>query len=309
MLPDGSPCQVPEDFNPEKLPDGSLVLRDKKNRIVCKMPPDGYYFDSVYHPLSAVSCISDLKKYNFYTPMNEENLNLFEENAKNLYKTTDYALMLNNTGSIYESAQGLRGWGDFMMDLAIDPKFAGYLLDKLVEANIQRLEQILPRVKGYVQIVEVGDDLGMQNGPQLSPDLYRKVVKPRHKKFYQYIKEHSNAYLFLHTCGSVYEFIPDFIEMGIDILHPVQVNAKEMDSKRLKREFGKDIVFWGGGCDTQKVLPFGSPEEVRQEVKRRIGDFAPGGGFVFTQVHNIQPGVPSENIEAMFKAVKEFGKY
>lgn len=163
-------------------------------------------------------------------------------------------------------------------------------------------------MEGYIQVIQVGDDLGSQDGPQLSPELYRKVVKPRYKKLFQYIKEHSSAYLFLHTCA-VYEFIPDFIEMGVDALNPVQVSAKDMDTKRLKREFGKDITFWGGGCDTQKVLPFGRPEEVTQEVKRRIEDLAPGGGFIFTQVHNIQADVPSENIMAMYNAVKEYGKY
>jgi len=193
--------------------------------------------------------------------------------------------------------------------LAANPEFAGYLLDKLVEANIERLEKILPVVDGYVQVVQTGDDLGMQDGPQLSPKLYRKVVKPRHKRLYQYIKERTDAYLFLHTCGSVYEFIPDFIEMGVDILNPVQVSAKDMDTKRLKREFGKDIIFWGGGCDTQKVLSFGTPKEVEEEVKRRIEDLAPGGGFVFNQCHNIQADVPPENIMAMYEAVKKHGEY
>lgn len=281
LLPDGSSCQVPEDFNPQKLPDGSLVLRDKGNRIVQKMPSHGYYFDTVYHPLSAASCLSDLKEYDFDIAVDETDLNLLEENAKNLYETMDYALMLNNTGSIYESALGLRGWGNFMMDLVADPKFAGYLLDKLLEASIQRLEQILPRVKGYVQIVEVGDDLGMQDGPQLSPDLYRKLVKPRHKKFYQYIKEHSDGYLFLHSCGSICEFISDFIEMGVDILHPVQVGAKNMDSKRLKKEFGKDIVFWGGRVRYPKSITFWYAERSEARGKNKDRGFCSGRRICF----------------------------
>jgi uroporphyrinogen decarboxylase len=196
-----------------------------------------------------------------------------------------------------------------MMDLAGNPEFAGALLDKLVEANIQRLKQVLPVVEGYVQIVQTGDDLGIQTGPQLSPKLYREVVKPRHKWLYQYLRKHTDAYIFIHTCGSVYEFIPDFIEMGIDILNPVQVSAKDMDTKKLKDEFGKDVTFWGGGCDTQKVLPFGTPSEIKEEVKKRIEGLAPDGGFVFTQVHNIQAGIPPENIMAMYEAVKDFGKY
>jgi len=307
QLPDGSPCEVPVDFNPERLQDGSLILKDEEGHVIFKMPSKGYYFDNVYHPLAEASSISELEDYPFYTPPSDEELKSLEENAKNLYETTDYAVMAG-AGGIYEWAQGLRGWDIFMMDLASDPKFAGYLLDKLVEANIQSLEQTLPKVKGYVHIISGGDDLGMQDGPQFSPELYRRVIKPRQKRLYRYIKEHSGAYLFYHTCGSVYELIPDLIEIGIDILNPVQVSANGMDSKKLKKEFGKDIVFWGG-CDTQKVLPFGTPEEVRQEVKRRIEDFAPGGGFVFNQVHNIQAGVPPENIEAMYEAVKEFGKY
>lgn len=308
-LPDGSPCEVPEWFNPETLPDGSQVLRDEHGHIVARMPKDGLYFDGVYHPLAGVTSVSELEQYPFYSPIDQATLTDLHERAKHLYESTEYALMLNGAGSIYEWAQGLRGWDVFMMDLAEDPAFAGTLLAKLVEAHIRRLEQILPAVEGYVQVIQVGDDLGMQDGPQLSPRLYRRVVKPWHEKLYRYIKEHTRARLFLHTCGSVYAFIPDFIEMGVDILNPVQVSARDMDTRRLKREFGKDIVFWGGGCDTQRVLPFGTPAEVREEVKRRIDDLAPGGGFVFNQVHNIQAGVPPENIMAMYEAVREFGKY
>ncbi|NQS90313.1 methyltransferase [Patescibacteria group bacterium] len=311
-LPDGSQCEVPEWFNPEILPDGSQVLRDDTGRITSKMPANGYYFDGVYHPLEDISTIEEMEEKTkdfLYGPIDEENVQNLHKQAKHLYETTDYALMLNGAGSIYEWAQDLRGWDKFMMDLAGNPKFAGALLDILVEAHIKRLEKILPAVEGYVQIVQTGDDLGMQDGPQLSPQRYREVVKPRHKRLYRYIKQHSSADLFLHTCGSVYEFIPDFIEMGIDILNPVQVSARDMDTKRLKEEFGKDIVFWGGGCDTQKVLPFGTPKEVEEEVKRRIEDLAPGGGFVFNQSHNIQVGVPPQNIMAMYEAVKKYGRY
>ena len=308
-LPDGSPCEVPEDFNPEELDDGSLVLPDETGRIVSRMPPDGYYFDGEYHPLADATSIADLKGYPFYTPLSDDELDTLENDVKTAYETTSYAIMLGSAGSVYEAAQGLRGWDVFLMDLAADPKFAGYLMDKLVDASIRRLEQILPTVKGLVQVVQVGDDLGHQNGPQISPDLYRKMVKPRHKRFYQFIKDNSDAYLFIHTCGSVYQLIPDFIDVGVDILNPVQVAARDMDTARLKKEFGDEMAFWGGGCDTQNVLPFGTPQQVRDEVKRRIDDLAPGGGFVFNQVHNIQAGVPPENIEAMFDAALEFGSY
>mgnify|MGYP000380216032 CR=1 FL=1 len=309
VLPDGSSCEVPYDFNPETLPDGSKVLRNNEGRIIAKMPKDGYYYDSVYHPLENAEKTEDLEEYEFYRPINEETIHDLHERAKNLYENTDYALMLNGAGSIYESAQGLLGWQNFMVKLIRNPDFIAALLDKILEANIKRLEKILPAVNGYVQVVQVGDDLGMQNGPQISPRLYREIIKPRHRKLYQYIKENIDAYLFIHTCGSVYDFIPDFIEMGIDILNPVQVSAKNMDTKKLKEEFGDKITFWGGGCDTQRVLPFGTPRDVEKEVKRRIEDLAPGGGFVFTQVHNIQAGVPPENMMAMYKTVRKYGRY
>ncbi len=308
-LPDGSPCEVPHDFNPEKLEDGSLVLRDETGRVVSRMPPGGLYFDGVYHPLADASSISDIRNYQFYAPIPDEELDALEQDAKVAYETTDYAIMLGSAGGIYEASQGLRGWDVFLMDLVGDPTFAGYLLDSMLEANIQRLEQILPRVRDFVQVVQVGDDLGAQDGPQISPEVYRKLVKPRHTTLYQYIKKNCDAYLFIHTCGSVYKLIPDLIEAGVDILNPVQVAARDMDTARLKREFGDELAFWGGGCDTQKVLPFGTPQDVRDEVKRRIDDLAPGGGFVFNQVHNIQAGVPPENIEAMFDAALEFGSY
>jgi len=309
VLPDGSSCEVPYDFNPETLPDGSKVLRNNEGRIIAKMPKDGYYYDGVYHPLENAEKTEDLEEYEFYRPINEETIHDLHERAKSLYENTDYALMLNGAGSIYESAQGLLGWQNFMVKLIRNPDFIAALLDKILEANIKRLEKILPAVNGYVQVVQVGDDLGMQNGPQISPRLYREIIKPRHRKLYQYIKENIDAYLFIHTCGSVYDFIPDFIEMGIDILNPVQVSAKNMDTKKLKEEFGDKITFWGGGCDTQRVLPFGTPRDVEKEVKRRIEDLAPGGGFVFTQVHNIQAGVPPENMMAMYKTVRKYGRY
>lgn len=309
ILPDGSPCEVPEDFNPETLPDGSKVIRDDHGRIIAKMPKGGYYFDGVYHPLEDAKTIDDLDKYDFYSPIDDETIMDLRRRARNLYENTEYALMLNGAGSIYESAQGLRGWSNFMIDLVRDPEFAGALLDRIVDANIRRLEKILPAVNSYVQIVQVGDDLGTQNGPQVSPELYREVIKPRHARFFRYIKEHIDAYLFIHTCGAVYEFIPDLIEMGVDILNPVQVSAHGMDTRRLKEEFGEEITFWGGGCDTQRILPFGTPIDVREEVRCRIRDLAPGGGFVFTQVHNIQAGVPPENIIAMYETVKRYGRY
>jgi len=308
-LPDSSPCEVPEWSNPEVLADGSLVLRDKNGRTVSKMPKNGYYFDSIYHPLEKARTVEELEKYDFHTPIDDETTRDLHERVRNLHENTGYALMLNGAGSIYEAAQGLLGWDNFMVKLIRNPDFVGVLLDKILEANIKRLDKILPAVDGYIQVIQVGDDLGEQNGPQISPKTYREVIKPRHEKLYRHIKEHTNAYLFLHTCGSIYELIPDLIEAGVDALNPVQVSARNMDTKRLKEEFGEKVTFWGGGCDTQRVLPFATTRKVEEEVKKRISDLAPGGGFVFSQVHNIQVGVPPENIMAMYQTAKKYGKY
>jgi uroporphyrinogen decarboxylase len=142
----------------------------------------------------------------------------------------------------------------------------------------------------------------------MSLDHYRRFIKPYQKKLWSFIKQNTNAYLFLHSCGSVYRYIPDLIEMDVDILNPIQVRAKEMDTRKLKKEFGNDICFWGG-VDTQNVMPFGTTDDVEKEVKQRILDLAPGGGYVLTAVHNIQKGVSPQNICQMYKTARKYGKY
>ena len=168
---------------------------------------------------------------------------------------------------------------------------------------------MLAEVGPNLDVVMVAEDLGSQDGPLISPEMYRRMVKPAQKRIWQFIKSRTNAKLFLHSCGSVRQFIPDLIEIGVDILNPVQVAAGSMDPSELKREFGKDLTFWGGGCDTQRVLTFGTPDDVEREVRRRIRELAPGGGFVFNQIHNIQPGVPPENVMRMFETVLAHGVY
>ncbi len=308
-LPDGSPCEVPADFNPERLDDGSLVLRNQAGEITSRMPADGYYFSGLHHGLAHVRSIAELEAIDLSSPVSQASLDALENRARHLYETTSYALMFSSLGSVFETCQGHRGWDQFLMDLAGDPDFAGLLMDKVVDAHIERARQILAVINPYVQVVVVGDDLGMQSGPQISPDLYRRLVMPRHKRLYQFIRQNTDASLFLHSCGSVYKLIPDLIEAGIQVLNPIQVAAADMDTARLKREFGRDLVFWGGGCDTQHVLPFGSPQEVDDEVEKRMTELKPGGGFIFSQVHNIQANTPPENIIALYEAAHKYGSY
>jgi len=202
----------------------------------------------------------------------------------------------------------VRGFEDWFADLAVDKKLAAAIFDAAVEHNAAVATEILKAGGDLVDVVAFSDDLGFQNGPVVSPELYRELFKPRHKKYFDTIKNHTSAFIHLHSCGAIYKLIPDLIELGVAILNPVQVAARDMDSGKLAAEFGDRLSFWGG-IDTQTVLPKGNPDDVRAEVRRRIGDLAPGGGYVTCAVHNIQPDVPVENILAMYEAAKEYGRY
>jgi uroporphyrinogen decarboxylase len=202
------------------------------------------------------------------------------------------------------------GYEDWMMMIATEDKKAIDFMEKLLEAKMQFLDKIADAFgPDLFDVICEADDLGTQNGPWISMEAFRRVIKPYHKKLYEYIHKKFNAKVFLHSCGSIAPFIPDLIEIGLDILNPVQINAYNMDPAFLKCEFGKDITFWGGGVDTQKILPMGSSREIRDQVKRNIEIFSKDGGFVFSAVHNIQTDVPLENFLAMWETFKEFRNY
>ncbi len=317
---DGSLCEVPEvidyvntaPFEPSTLPDGSRVILDDSGNILFKMPKDGWYYDPVYRPLAQARDAKDIERYPWPNPKDPgiiKKLRNLACKAEDLYKNTDYLITMDSGGSVFEIPCGYRGFENFLTDLITNQKLAEMLMDKFIESQMEMFEAAINVVGQYVQVVQMTEDLGIQDGPIISPDLYRNLIKPRQKKLCEFIKSKTDAYICLHSCGSIYEFIPDFIEIGVDILDPIQLSAKNMDTRKLKKEFGKELVFWGGGCDTQRVLPFGTPKEVKEEVKKRIDDLAPGGGFIFSQVHNIQAGVPPQNIMAMYEAVEEFGQY
>jgi len=307
-LPDGSSAVVPSGFNPLQNDRGDWLVLDDEGHVAYRMPAGGLYFDQVFHPLAEATTIAEIEAFEL-PDISDEELVWLRGEARRLYETTDKAIMGEFGGNILEAAQGLRGWERFMMDMVLEPKLAQALTQKLADHYVAHPPRYLDSVDDYVQIIQMGDDLGTQRGPQMSPAMYRRFIKPCHRQVYEYVKTHSDLYIFLHTCGSIYKLIPDLIEVGVDILNPVQISAAEMDPVRLKREFGRDVVFWGGGADTQHVLPNGTPEEVRQHVRKLIEVFAPGGGYVFCQVHNIQANVPPENVVAMFEAALEFGRY
>jgi uroporphyrinogen decarboxylase len=274
------------------------------------MPKEnGFYFDWVDFPIKKPT-LAALDQYRWPRPDSDETNARLGAVAKWLYENTDYALVGSAVigGGIFEQPARVMGLQNFLMALLTAPQFADRLMEQITDIYIESCSRYLDHVGQYLQVFTFWDDVTGQNGWLIRPELYRKMIKPKQKRLVEAIKKKTDAKLFFHCCGAARGLIPDLIELGFDILNPVQVSARGMDTKELKAEFGKDITFWGG-IDTQRVLPFGKPQDVADEVKRRIDDLAPGGGFVLAAVHNIQALVPPENIVTMFDTALAYGKY
>ncbi len=270
----------------------------------------GLYFDWVDFPIKEPT-MEALDNYPWPRPDPPELNAQLAEQAKKLYENTDYALVGSAVigGGIFEQPARVMGMENFLMALVAEPTFADRLMEKITDIYIESCNNYLDQVGRYIQVFTYWDDVNTQDGWMVRPDLYRKMVKPKQKRLVEAIKKKTDAKIFFHGCGAVFDLVPDLIEVGFDILNPVQVSARGMDTQKLKQEYGKDMTFWGGGVDTQRVLPFGTPQQVVDEVKRRIDDLAPGGGFVFAAVHNIQAFVPPQNIVAAFDTALEYGVY
>jgi uroporphyrinogen decarboxylase len=275
------------------------------------MPKDsGLYFDWVDYPVKEAT-MDALDGYPWPRPDPLEHTLKLKEQAKTLYEQTDYALIGSGVigGGIFEQPARIMGLENFLMALIHEPKFADRMMERITDIYIESCNNYLDLLGEYIQVFTFWDDLCTQDGWMIRPDLYRKMIKPKQRRLVEAIKQKTDAKIFYHSCGATYDLIPDLIELGFDVLNPVQVSARGMDTRRLKKEYGKDITFWGGGVDTQHVLPFGSTQEVADEVKRRIDDLAPGGGFVFAAVHNIQAYVPAQNIVTAFETALNYGIY
>jgi len=310
-LPDGSDGEISSEYSPKIGPDGSKTLCDSNGHPFAYMPAGGLWFDVINFPFERASNSQDIEKFNWEELLlREDDLAFIKKQSKWLYENTNKAIVGNFGGAIFDWAQQLRGFSNVMLDLCENKSFFEYLLDKMTEIHIENLRLYLDTVGKYIHIVALGDDLGTQSGPWMAPETYREVIKPRHAKIFRFIKERCpHLFVFLHSCGSIYKLLPDLIDAGIDIINPIQVTARGMEPSLLKREFGKSLTFWGGGIDTQNILPFGTPQQVHDQVKERISVLAPGGGYVFATVHNIQSEVPPENIVAMFEAVAKYRQY
>lgn len=276
-------------------------------KIGYKRNPDGYYYNFATHPLADAEEPEDIEAFEFFTPNERMTAGLEERIAS--FKG-EYCLVLEGfRESCFGLPSALRGHENFYMDLISDDGMADALLDKIVAHFKNQADYIIDRLGGKVDIVKVADDLGTQNSLLISPETYRDMIKPRQAELYRHIKEKTGCKILLHSCGAISPIIDDLIEIGVDALNPVQISADGMEPSYLKKTFGDRITFWGGGIDTQKVLSFGSPDDVRREVRKNIELFRDGGGYVFAPVHNIMPGVPVDNILAMYETYRECAAY
>jgi uroporphyrinogen decarboxylase len=269
---------------------------------------------AVYRELSefplADARLEDLARYPWWPdPLDPDRYAGVERDAKRLFYDTEWAIVgCPGFNGVWERATYLCGFRRMLEGLLLEPEFVHAILRRITDLCKLALGRYLDLVGPYLQIIKMGDDLGTQNGPQMSPKTYRKVIKPYHQELFAFVRERTEARIFLHTCGSVYRLLPDLIEAGVEILNPVQVSARDMDTRRLKAEYGDRLTFMGA-IDTQRVLPFGSVEDVQAEVERRIAHLGPGGGYILAPVHNVQADVPPENLIAMYRHARQVGRY
>jgi uroporphyrinogen decarboxylase len=272
---------------------------------------DGLYFSVVQVPLGDPNLTVDGIKNHAWPNMADPARIAGLRDLAESYRTAGYAVMLKDPfAGIFEMSQRIVGMENLMIMMALNQKVAGALFDKLLELKLSFWEMALPQLADVVDVVSHADDYGTQESQLISPDMFREQIKPRLNILFERVKELApGAKRFFHSCGNVRPLLPDYIELGVEVLNPVHIRARGMDPIALKREFGQDLVFWGGGVDTQGVLPHGTPQEVKDDVRRNIDALAPGGGYVFNTVHNIQADVPPQNIIAMWEALQEYGVY
>jgi uroporphyrinogen decarboxylase len=297
---DGTPVEVPARFNPVTLPDGDLaLLRD--DELIARMPKDGYYFDRLeVYPGGAHLNVEEVAP----DVISDELCEHYRVHSEALFQNTDFAIIAP-MGPPYELFYGLGtgGFESWMMSLAAEPDYVNALCSKLVDVWIENLRRFAQAVGNRVQILQFNDDFGTQTAPFISVKMFRELIMPHYKRGLDWIHANTEMKVFLHSDGAIMPLIPSIIEMGVDILNPIQTSATGMDAETLKDQFGDQLVFWGGSLDCQKTLPFGTPEEVTREVSDHVRVFSPRGGYVFAPVHNIQANVPAENVIVMFDAV------
>jgi len=313
-LNDGNEVEFPSWFRPIKAENGSWYTEDEDGTMISKMAAGAAFFDQMYYPYEkeypeSLSNLPDaLKKISWFVHSHASNLNTDELRDKliSLKKSTNKALLMSGGVKLLEYVFFIRRMDNFLMDMLTDEERVAEMLDILVDMHLASLEKKCRTLGDIVDVIRFGDDLGMTSGPFMDTETFRKLLKPRYRILCDFVKKNSKMKIFLHSCGSIRQYIPDLIEAGFDILNPIQTNCHDMDPLQLKKEFGKDITFWGGGVDTASVINRGTPEDVRKDVLNRCEIFSRDGGFVFAPIHNILAEVPPQNIVAAYNAVKEF---
>jgi uroporphyrinogen decarboxylase len=316
VLPDGTPCLMPAWVRPEREA-GRWIIRSKSGRVLAHMPDGVLYFEQTFYPFlerDDLDCIQDYLQETMWTAIaappgplvaGPEGAKLLAQGARRLRRQTDRAIIGLFGGNLLEMGQFFYRNDRFLLLLAANPRRAHAFLDKVLEMHLGNLERFLGAVGQHIDVILFGDDLGMQSGPQISPKTYREFIQPRERIMWKRAKELANVKIMLHCCGGVRPLLPGLIEAGLDAMNPVQVSCRGMDARGLKADFGGQITFWGGGCDTQSILPNGTPDQVRQHTREQVSILKSGGGFVFQQVHNVLANVPPANLVAMYEAVRE----
>ena len=274
-----------------------------------RMPPGGFCYDYHDHPLKNATTTAELTAYHWPDPLDPGRYRGLRARVERVRDAGTQAIMqtIAPAGS-WEHSWTLRGPQQALMDIVAERELYEEILDRTVAFQMAQWERTLDEVGDLIDIAVLNDDLGTTKGPMMAPPLWRELFKPRMARLTSLIRRKAKVKIYLHTCGSVHAFLPDLIEVGIDIINPVQTDCKDMEPARLKREFGRRLAFWGGGCPTT-VMEFGTPADVRAHAREAIGHFAPGGGFVFASIHNITAHVPPENIVALLETAREFGRY
>jgi hypothetical protein len=322
---DGTPALVPKAFNTDPEPNGDILMYpegDKSASPSGRMPAGGFYFDAIIRqPPIDDEMLDPRDNLEEFGTISDEDLEHFAREINAAFTNSDKAILANFGGTAFgdialvpapqlKRPKGIRDVAEWYMSTITRRDYVWAVFEAQCEIGLHNLKKIHEVVGDRVTAVFLtGTDFGAQNGPFISPKSYRDLYQPFHKEINKWVHQNTEWKTFIHSCGSVYRLIPDFIESGFDILNPVQTSAADMDPEKLKLEFGDQIVFWGGGIDTQQTLPFGSPDEIRAEVKERMRIFGKGGGFVFNTIHNIQAGIPRDNLVALFEGVAEYRTY
>jgi uroporphyrinogen decarboxylase len=302
----GVPVRISADFSPKTVEDGSYVY--EVGGYVYRLPPEGFYFDVIKNAFSWVETVRDVEKIE-YPIMDPEERRWLRDHAARLRKETDKFIVADIVGGWCDIAGPMLGNAKFYMDIITNKPMIHALFEKLNDVWMKRIDALVETVGDNIDAVIIYNDLGSNMAGLYKTETVKEMVIPYIREFYDHVRKVSRYYIVFHSCGSVYQYLPDLIDAGVRILNPVQVGTKDMEPEKLKQEFGQDLTFWGGAVDPQHALAFGSPKEVKEQVRRHTEIFKKNGGFIFTQPHNIQSNVPPENTHALYEAGNKYGAY